>query len=87
MQNIIKNQQMVIVELELLKNKAIEELADFKIQFGYKTDQLNEYKQKIEVKFTLSILQNLTVYFNFKIMPLKGATREVLHDIKTLKIM
>lgn len=51
MQNIIKNQQTIIFKLESSKNKAIEELEDFKIQCCHKTEQLNECKQKIEVKF------------------------------------
>lgn len=51
MQNIIKDQEMMIVELEYLKSKTIEELEEFKAKDGFKTDQLNEWKQKYEVRF------------------------------------
>lgn len=50
MQNIIKDQEIMIVELEHLKNKTIEELEDLKSVVGIKTDQINELKQKYEVK-------------------------------------
>lgn len=51
MQNIIKDQEIMIVELEHLKNNTIEELEDLKSLVGIKTDQMNEWKQKYEVKF------------------------------------
>lgn len=38
------------MELEHLKNRAIEELEEFKIKVDFKTDQLNEWKQKYEVQ-------------------------------------
>jgi len=50
MQTIINNQEILIMELEHLKNRAIEELEEFKIKVDFKTDQLNEWKQKYEVK-------------------------------------
>lgn len=40
---------MVILELERIKNTAIDELDDIKTQNDIKTDQLNEWKQKYEV--------------------------------------
>lgn len=51
MQNIIRDQEMMILELENLKNRTIEELEEFKAKDGFKTDQLNEWKQKYEVRF------------------------------------
>lgn len=50
MDNLIKNQERIINELEYSKNRADEEIEDLKIQAGFKTDQLNEWKQKYEVK-------------------------------------
>jgi len=50
MQNMINNQEILIMELEHSKNRAIEELDELKIKFEFKTDQLNEWKQKYEVK-------------------------------------
>jgi hypothetical protein len=50
MQNIIKDQEIMIVELEYLKNKTIEELEDFKAKDCIKTDKLNDWKQKYEVR-------------------------------------
>jgi len=47
----IRDQEITIAELERLKNESIEELEDLKSIVGYKTDQLNEWKQKYEVKF------------------------------------
>lgn len=49
MQNIIKEQEMIITELNFTKNNILEELEDYKTQVGFKTDQLNEWKQKYEV--------------------------------------
>lgn len=40
---------MVIIELEHIKQRTIDELDDFKKQNDIKTDQLNEWKQKYEV--------------------------------------
>ncbi|VVC25481.1 Hypothetical protein CINCED_3A012773 [Cinara cedri] len=48
LQSIIKNQEVVIIELEHIKQRTIEELDDFKKQNDIKTDQLNEWKQKYE---------------------------------------
>ncbi|XP_026805786.1 protein Spindly [Rhopalosiphum maidis] len=48
MQNIINNQEIIIMELEHSKSKAIEELEEFKVKVDFKTDQLNEWKQKYE---------------------------------------
>lgn len=46
---------MMILELEHLKNKTNEELDNYKAQVGFKTDQLNEWKQKYEVnKFNVN---------------------------------
>ncbi|XP_025195335.1 protein Spindly [Melanaphis sacchari] len=48
MQNMINNQEIIIMELEHSKSRAIEELEEFKRKFDFKTDQLNEWKQKYE---------------------------------------
>lgn len=50
MQNTINDQEIRIMELEYSKNRAIEELEELKIKVEFKTDQLNEWKQKYEVK-------------------------------------
>jgi len=50
MQNMINNQEIIIMELEHSKSRAIEELEELKIKVEFKTDQLNEWKQKYEVK-------------------------------------
>jgi len=50
MENMINNQEIIIMELEHSKSKAIEELEELKIKVEFKTDQLNEWKQKYEVK-------------------------------------
>lgn len=49
MQNTIQDQELLIIKLEHLKSIAIEELEDFKTKVAFKTDQLNEWKQKYEV--------------------------------------
>lgn len=49
MQNMINNQEIIIMELEHSKSRAIEELEEYKIKVNFKTDQLNEWKQKYEV--------------------------------------
>ncbi|KAF0771228.1 protein Spindly [Aphis craccivora] len=48
MQNMINNQEIIIMELEHSKSRAIEELEEYKIKVDFKTDQLNEWKQKYE---------------------------------------
>jgi len=50
MQNMINNQEIIIMELEHSKSRAIEELEELKLKVNFKTDQLNEWKQKYEVK-------------------------------------
>lgn len=55
MQNIINDQEMMIADLQHFKIKTIEELEDFKTQVVFKTDQLNEWKQKYEVKHKFSL--------------------------------
>lgn len=55
MQNIIKKQEIIIDELEYCNNKTKEEIDDLKTQVGFKADQLNEWKQKYEVKIILSV--------------------------------
>lgn len=65
MQSIIKEQEMLILELEQSKNKIVEELEDFKTQIGYKNDQLNESNQKYEVKIQMFVnYKYIFVFFN-----------------------
>jgi len=67
MQNTIKNQEIMIIELELLKNKTNEELEDLKTQVGFKTEKLNEWKQKYEVnKFNFFSINTLIMCLKFK---------------------
>ncbi|XP_050530918.1 protein Spindly-like isoform X2 [Daktulosphaira vitifoliae] len=49
MQNMIKDQENVILEIDTLKIKALEELENVKNQLGFKNNQLNEWKEKYEV--------------------------------------
>jgi len=71
MTNMIKNQEIIIMELEQLKNKTIEELEDQRSLVNFKTDQLNEWKQKYEVIITfisislkvLFVLQCIKIFY------------------------
>lgn len=54
MQITIRDQEERIAKLEYLQNENIEELEELKSMVGYKTDQLNEWKQKHEVKFCVA---------------------------------
>lgn len=49
MQDMIKDQEIMIIELESLRNKSVEELEELKSLVSFKTDQLNEWKYKYEV--------------------------------------
>lgn len=46
----INKQEIIIMELEHSKSRAIEELEELKLKVDFKTDQFNEWKQKYEVK-------------------------------------
>lgn len=49
MQNVINDQEKIIAELQHFKMETVNELKDLQSQVGFKTDQLNEWKQKYEV--------------------------------------
>jgi len=49
MQNIIKDQESKILELEHFKNKTDEELQNVKTQLDFKNGELKEWKQKYDV--------------------------------------
>lgn len=62
MQNIIKDQENFILEIDTLKIRAIEELEDVKAQLGFKNEQLNEWKEKYEVCIMLANQKKKKMY-------------------------
>lgn len=61
----IRDQEITIAKLERVKNESIKELEDLKSTVGYKTDQLNEWKQKYDVKFCFANNYFNCVFFKF----------------------